>query len=57
MSNEPGSKFGDNRHRACMQCEVDCPPESFKTDDGVRVAFVCAEHGVHSVVHPFENGR
>jgi hypothetical protein len=51
---DPGSTLGDEQHRTCPQCGADCHPEPFQTDDGFRIAFVCAEHGVHSVLDPFE---
>lgn len=57
MSSDPGSTLGNEQHRSCPQCGADCPPESFETDDGLRIAFVCAEHGVHSVLDPFEDNR
>ena len=44
-------------HRTCAECGRDCVPEAMATDDGMRIAFVCAEHGVHSVVDPFEGER
>jgi hypothetical protein len=47
----------DGEYRTCTQCGADCQPEPFETDDDVRVAFVCAEHGVHSVIDPFEGER
>ncbi|WP_166788493.1 hypothetical protein [Cryobacterium sp. TMS1-13-1] len=57
MSSDPGSTLGNEQHRTCPQCAVDGQPEPFEADDGFRVAFVCAEHGVHSVVDPFEGER
>ncbi|WP_125098686.1 hypothetical protein [Leucobacter chromiireducens] len=45
-------------------CGRDCEPEPFSTgigedgpSGGIRIAFVCPEHGLHSVVDPFEGRR
>ena len=39
-------------------CGEDCQPEPTGADGlGIRIAFVCAEHGAHSVVDPFESPR
>ena len=45
-------------------CGADCVPEPFNAganevgySDGMRIAFSCPEHGVHSVVDPFEGSR
>ena len=47
----------NEEYRSCAQCGAGCPPEPFETDGGFRIAFVCAKHGVHSVVDPFEDKR
>lgn len=57
MSDVTGSTLDNEQHRTCAQCGADCFPESLEADDGFRIAFVCAEHGVHSVVAPFEGWR
>lgn len=36
----------------------DCVPELTARDGlGVRIVFVCPEHGLHSIVDPFEGKR
>ena len=57
MSSDSGSTLGNDQHRTCMQCGADCPPEPFKAGGVVRIAFVCAEHGVNSVADLFEGER
>lgn len=48
----------DEEYRTCAECGGDCVPEHAALDgSGVRIAFVCPEHGVHSVVDPFEDKR
>ncbi len=49
----------DSNYRTCSVCEGDCEPDPALSIDGagVRVAFVCSEHGVQSVVDPFEGLR
>lgn len=47
----------DKQHRTCAECGRDCQPEPFESDNELRIAFVCPEHGVHSVVDPFEGKR
>lgn len=46
-------------YRSCTECGEDCPPEPFDAGEsqGLRIAFSCPEHGVHSVVDPFEGSR
>ena len=39
--------------RTFPECGRDCEPESFVTDEGLIVAFVCPLDGVHSVINPF----
>jgi hypothetical protein len=29
----------------------------FETSSGIRIAFSCPEHGVHSIVDPFKGSR
>lgn len=49
----------DQSYRTCSECGGDCYPDTSAGADGlgVRIAFVCPEHGVHSVVDPFEEER
>lgn len=49
----------DDSYRTCSECGGDCYPDPSAGADGigVRIAFVCPEHGVHSVVDPFEDKR
>ena len=44
---------GAEEHLTCTECGADCAPEVLESDAGMRVAFVCPQHGVHSVVDPF----
>lgn len=45
----------ENRvYRACLECDTDCSPEPYRDGTGFRIVFVCREHGVQSVVDPFE---
>jgi hypothetical protein len=46
---------GESAYRTCSECGRDLPPEPFEADGHLRVGFVCAEHGVQSVVSPFED--
>ncbi|MFD5213109.1 hypothetical protein [Microbacterium sp. NPDC058345] len=49
----------DESYRTCAECGGDCAPDTSLSADGtgVRIAFVCAEHGVQSVVDPFSDLR
>ncbi|WP_061711859.1 hypothetical protein [Kocuria palustris] len=49
----------DDSYRTCTACGGDCEPDtSLSTDDtGVRIAFVCPEHGAQSVVDPYSDLR
>ena len=48
----------DESYRTCSVCGGDCEPEPTGADDlGVRILWVCPDHGVHSVVDPFEKLR
>ena len=46
-------------YRTCAVCGGDCEPDTSLSVDGsgVRIAFVCAEHGVQPIVDPFEHLR
>lgn len=44
-------------HRTCPQCGRDLDPEPFATESGIRIAFSCKEHGLQTVVDPFEDAR
>lgn len=46
-------------YRTCAECGADCEPEPFDAGEGrgIRIAFACPTHGVHSVVDPFEGKR
>ncbi|GGD76559.1 hypothetical protein GCM10007269_19390 [Microbacterium murale] len=48
-----------NGYRTCVECGEDCYPDpSISVGvQGVRIAFVCAQHGVQSIVDPFEGNR
>ena len=45
----------DLGYRTCSECGRDLSPEPFEADGHLRIGFVCAEHGVHSVVSPFDD--
>ena len=49
----------DEGYRTCPACDGDCEPDvSFGSDEsGARIAFICPEHGVHSVIDLFEGQR
>ncbi|GAA1795865.1 hypothetical protein GCM10009713_02260 [Brevibacterium celere] len=40
-------------YRTCTECGGDCEPQPVPTDAGMRIAFTCSEHGVHSFIDPF----
>lgn len=46
-------------YRTCAVCGGDCEPDiSFGSDlHGARIAFVCPQHGIQSLVDPFEGER
>lgn len=45
----------DDGYRTCAECGSDCRPEPTVVEgSGVRIAFVCPAHGVHSFIDPFE---
>lgn len=46
-------------YRTCSACGGDCEPDiGFGSDEhGARIAFVCPEHGVQSLVDPFHDHR
>ncbi|WP_157518138.1 hypothetical protein [Microbacterium resistens] len=49
----------DHGYRTCSECGSDCMPDTSLSADttGVRIAFVCAMHGVQSIVDPFSDLR
>lgn len=47
----------DEAYRTCAECGGDCEPEPIPTDAGMRIAFRCPTHGVHTVIDPFEDLR
>lgn len=59
MAEEPlgPTAGGDDDYRSCAECGRDCEPEPFTSDEGIRISFACAIHGVHTVVDPFEHKR
>ena len=46
-------------YRTCAVCGSDCTPDpSLGSDEhGTRIAFVCPEHGIQSLVDPFADLR
>ncbi len=52
---DPIEEF-DEDYRTCAACGGDCVPEPDKSEGyGVCFLWVCPEHGIHSVVDPFED--
>ncbi len=48
----------EHAHRVCGVCGNDCAPDSAGANGlGVRIVFVCPDHGVQSIVDPFEDQR
>lgn len=49
----------DDNYRTCAQCGRDCEPDIGLGSDerGARIAFVCPEHGIQSLIDPFEGRR
>lgn len=48
----------DQGYRWCSQCGAECEPEPTAVKGlGVRFVFTCSEHGLNSVVDPFEDMR
>lgn len=48
----------DQRFWNCVECGRECVPElNWADGHGVRIVYVCPQHGVHSVVDPFEDMR
>lgn len=57
MTTDPLSPEGES-YRICTDCGGDCEPEPNAIDGlGVRIVFVCPEHGAQSIVDPFEDKR
>ena len=46
-------------YRTCTECGKDCDidPNFGSDESGARIAFVCPEHGIQSVIDPFEHLR
>lgn len=49
----------EDSYRTCPVCHGDCEPdiEFSSNEHGARIAFVCREHGVQSMVDPFDELR
>ena len=47
----------DEAYRTCVDCGGDCEPEPMLTDEGMRIAFGCPTHAVHTVLDLFEDLR
>ncbi|WP_214651210.1 hypothetical protein [Brachybacterium halotolerans] len=45
----------DEWYRTCSECGKDCAPEPLGTGVGMRIAFRCPVHGVHTIVDPFND--
>lgn len=63
MSDPPVIRIGDGSgnesYRACPECGRDCEPEPIDAGPGkgMRIAFECPDHGVHSLIDPFADDR
>ena len=48
----------EEHYRTCADCGRACEPVPFEIiEAGLRLAFICPVHGVHTVVDPFEADR
>lgn len=49
----------DDAYRTCSVCGADCEPDTSLSANGtgVRIAWVCSEHGAQSIVDPFSDLR
>lgn len=54
---EGGMRAMDEAYRTCACCGRDCEPEGVPTEHGIRIAFLCPEHGVHTIIDPFKAQR
>lgn len=53
-----GGESVDEGYRTCAECGADCEPDPLAEDGfGVRIAFVCQEHGLQTIVDPFGHLR
>lgn len=57
MDVQLGDGSGNEQYRTCTVCGGDCEPEIIEAGagKGFRSAFVCPEHGLHSLTDPFDN--
>lgn len=58
--NPPAVRIWDESsgYRTCATCGTYCEPEHLNGGErGARIAFVCPNHGVHSINAPFEGRR
>lgn len=54
----PIRRPADRSYRWCTQCGAECHPDPTAAEGlGIRVAFVCALHGINALVDPFEAKR
>lgn len=55
-NNNPAMSHGRAEdYRTCNVCGGDCEPETSAVDGiGVRIIFSCPDHGVHSILDPFD---
>ncbi|UXW87078.1 hypothetical protein NFX31_06020 [Microbacterium azadirachtae] len=48
----------DESYRSCVECGGDCYPNAIAADGlGMRIGFVCPEHGLQGIVDPFHDLR
>lgn len=55
-SRDPADR-DEQSYRECAECGGDCTPEPVPTEQGMRIAFTCPQHGVHSFLDPFNDLR
>jgi hypothetical protein len=48
------AQTSDFEYRTCPHCGVDCEPEPVEADRRLKIAFSCADHGLHTLIDPFE---
>lgn len=55
MASKDPADQDDESYRTCAECGRDCTPESVPTQQGIRIAFTCPQHGLHSFLDPFND--
>ena len=44
----------DDSYRTCSECGADAEPQPFTAEGHISIAFVCRQHGVRTVISPFD---